>query len=147
MSILPIRVGSCGLNSEKLRESREERGAHSAELFVMDQGQPPEHALSPGGNLHQDFTKIGGVRVAPHHPEPSQTIREFYDAVVFELELPGERSNGGMALLRKSLDGEQELMLLRPETRRAGGLLAEDDEPADQMAEGSEGPVFARGRA
>lgn len=59
-----------------------------------------------------------------------------------ELHAPGQFVNGRIDPGRKSLDRQQELVLLRLQAARPGGLLAISQEPADLMTKLGQGAVL-----
>lgn len=100
----------------------------------MGDRELPEDALALGRDLDQDFPVVEGAPVSPDHAEGGKPVDELDDRMVFELKLPGQGSDRGKTVGGKTFDREQELVLLGLEPGIPGGLLAEGEKAADQMA-------------
>jgi hypothetical protein len=127
---------------KELRERREQLGHEPTELFAMDHGECPQDALAQGRDLEQNFAKVLGVPVAPDHPALGQPVGELDDAVMLELELPGQRADRGETAGAEAFEGKKKLVLLGPKPRLPGGLFAEDQKPSEEVAEGGQGLIF-----
>jgi len=101
----------------------------------------PKDPLPLRGDADPDFTVVGGVAAADRESQPDEPVGQLDDAVVAKLELPGEGADGRGRSFREAPDGQEELVLLGLEARLPSGLLAEREEPPDQMAESSQGAV------
>jgi hypothetical protein len=120
---------------ENRGQSGKEQGGHAPEFFAVGDRQLAEDAFALRRDLDQDLAMVEGVPVPAHEAEGGQPVDELDDRVMPELELPGERADGGEAVRRQSLDREQQLVLLRLETRLSRLPFAERQEAANQVAE------------
>ncbi len=134
---------------DKIRKGRKNLGRQLPELVPVGQREPPQDRLALGGDLEEDFPMVELVADAAEDAEVHHPVDQADDRMVLELELPGQRSDRGEAVRRQALDAEEKLVLLRLQSFGARRILAEDQEPADQMAEARERRVvgFDVGRA
>jgi hypothetical protein len=110
------------------------------------QRQPAQHGLPLRADLDQDLPLVHFVAEPPEQSERDHAVDEPADRVMLELELPGQRPDGGEAVVRQSFEGQEELVLPGPESRGARGVLAEQEEAPDQVPEAGEGGVVRFGR-
>jgi hypothetical protein len=110
---------------------------------VVDDGKLAQDPVSFGGDLQEYFPPVGGVAAPFEEIQLGHPVRKFHDAVMSELQLPGQRADGRRAIRGKSLDGQEHLVLLGLKSGRARGLFAEDQETADQVAEAGQSPIVA----
>jgi hypothetical protein len=85
--------------------------------------------------FNQDFSLILVAVPATKGAALYQPIYEFDRAVVTKTKLLGKRCDGGTAVLRQSLDCQQNLVLLGLNTLGAGRFFAEVQELPDTVTE------------
>jgi hypothetical protein len=121
-------------------------GREAAELLAVRQRQAPQEGLALGAHLDQDFPVVHLVAEPAEQPECGHAVDEPPDRVLLELQLPRQRPDGGQAVGREPLEGQEQLVLPGPEALGARGLLAEQEETPDQVAEARQGAVVRLGR-
>jgi hypothetical protein len=124
-----------GRGFEEDGERGQQFGRGPAEFLPVDDGEFPKDPLSLRSDADPDFPVVLGVAAAGRESQPDEPVGQLDDAVVAKLELPGEGADGGGRPLREAPDGQEELVLLGLEARPPRGLLAEREEPPDQMPE------------
>jgi hypothetical protein len=117
-------------------------GADPPQFLAMGERQLPQHGLAPGGDLDQDGALVLRVADPAEHADLDHPVQQPDDGVVLELQLPGQGADRRLLSRRKSLHGQEELVLPGLQARRAGGLLAERQEAAEEMPEAGEGGVL-----
>jgi hypothetical protein len=107
----------------------------------MDDGEFSKDPLALRGDADPDLAVVRGVAASDREAQPGEPVGQLDDAVVAELELPGEGADGRGRPFREALDGQEELVLLGLEARLPRGLLAEREEPPDQVPEPRQGAI------
>jgi hypothetical protein len=87
------------------------------------------------GEDHANLAAIGVVADALDEAVLRQAIDEADGAVMADEQMLGQLSDGRAVPVRKSSDGEQDLVLLRLEALGPGRLFAEVEEAADLVTE------------
>jgi hypothetical protein len=131
---------------EEVGQRGENLGREAPELLAVGEGEPAQHGIALRRHLDQDFPLVHVVPEAAQQPERDHAVDEAPGRVVLELELPCQRPDGGKAVGRQPLDGQEELVLPGPEARGPGGDLAEREEAAEEVAEARESAVVRVGR-
>jgi hypothetical protein len=135
-----------GRRFEEDGERRQQLGRGAPELLPMDYGEFSKDPLPLRGDADPDFALVVGVAAADREAQPDEPVRELHDAVVAELELPGEGADSRGRPFREAPDGQEELVLLGLQARPPSGLLAEREEPPDQVPEPRQGAVVRVGK-
>jgi hypothetical protein len=130
---------------ENVRERRENLGGQSLKLLPVSQRQLAEDRLPFRRDLDQHLALVELVPEPPQDPGGHHPVDESDDGVMAELELPGEGADRGNGVLRESLDGQEQLVLLGLKPLRARGRLAERQEPPEEVAELRQRPVVGIG--
>ena len=121
-----------GVVPENFNERREDLGSDPPEFLAMGFGESLQQAVAVRRHLDQDLPAVGQVAAPPDHALPLEASRQLDDAVVAELELPGQSADRGRSI-GEPLHGQEQLVLLGLQALFAGGALTEDQEAADQM--------------
>jgi len=87
-----------------------------------------EHVLALRGELDQHAPPIFLAAAPPHELPRLEPVQQLDRAVVPELQPVGQVADGHFLIWWCALRGEQELMLLRLEPRRACGVFTETQE-------------------
>ena len=130
---------------EEVGQRGQDLGREAAKLLAVRQRQAAQHGFALRADLDQDLPLVHLVAEPPEQSERDHAIDEAADRVVLELELPGQRPDGGEAVARQSLEGQEQLVLPGPEPRGARGVLAEQEEAPDQVPEAGESSVIRIG--
>jgi hypothetical protein len=132
-------VEECGQRGQDL-------GREPPKLLAVGEGQAAQHGFALRGHLDQDLPLVHLVPEPAQEPDRDHAVDQSDHGVVLQLQLPRQGPDGGEAVGRQPLDGQEKLVLPGPEPRRAGGVLAEREEAPDQVPEAREGRVVRVGR-
>lgn len=111
----------------------------------MMQRQLAQHSFAARCRVNQHLTVVVRAAASPCQASLLQPVKKLYGAVMLNLEPLGQVADRGRCSAGQPLDGQQQLVLLRLESRRAGRLLAEMQEPPDLMTELSQSAVLGNG--
>ncbi len=116
-------------------EGAHQSGASRLQFSPVMQRELPENLFSPFRQANQNLPVI--FRTAgPFGQTPFlQTVEQFHRAVVLDLKALSDIADGRDASLRKTLQSQQQLVVLRLKAGRPRRLFAEMQESPDLMAE------------
>ena len=98
-------------------------------------GEPREESLPATAEPDRHPAAVGGVPAAGHQAAPLEPVDELHRAVVSQHEALGQLSQARPRPSRRAADGEEQLVLLGLEARRAGLALGEGQEAPDAVPE------------
>jgi hypothetical protein len=131
---------------EEFSQCGQDLGREPPEFLAVGEGQAAQHGVALRGHLDQDLPLVHLVPEPAQESERDHAVDQSDDGVVLQLQLPCQGPDGGEAVGRQPLDGQEELVLPGPEPRRAGGVFAEREEAPDQVSEARQGRVVRVGR-
>jgi len=108
----------------------------------MRPGEPLQQALAPASQVEQYLAMIAFISHAPNQPLFLQPVREFYGAVVVNLEPFGERSHRRLAFGGQALDCQQRLVLMRLDSCFTRSAFAEVQKPPNLVPKVGEGTIL-----
>ena len=91
--------------------------------------------------MHDDHSPVFGIAPAHYQSGTHRTIDELHCAVVLQLQHLRQMADAGRGIRRHALDGQQQPVLLRVDSRAARIALGQAPEAADVIAELGERPV------
>jgi hypothetical protein len=118
----------------KAVEQVDEFRADSLKFFVMDVGEASEEIFAGGRQFDKDLAAIFRGTAANDPSFFDEAIDQADGAVVPKLKALGQFADGHLSTPWKALDGKQCLMLLRGNSFRFGGFLAESQEASQGVA-------------
>ena len=106
-----------------------------AQLPQMGGRQTLQNRLPPGSKTHLHPAPVEAGGHPPEQSPPGEPVHQPHGAVMAQLQPLRELADGSLVAPGKTLDGQQRLVLLRGEPGAARGVLAEDQEAAQRMAQ------------
>ena len=106
----------------------------------------PQERFAVGGERDKDLPPVRRAPVTRDKLLTHRPINQFDRTVMLQLEPLGEVADRGIFPVGEALQGEHQLMLLRFQSRRVGGLLAEMYEAPDLEAKRRQRPIFLNGK-
>ena len=113
----------------------------------MVQRQLAQHSLAARRQVNQHLAVVLRAAASPCQASLLQPVKKLHGAVMLNLEPLGQVADRGWRSTGQPLHGQQQLVLLRLESRGASRLLAEMQEPPDLMTELGQSAVLADGDA
>jgi hypothetical protein len=111
---------------------------HAPQLVAVQRAQPRQNLLPLRGQRHPHRPTVARVRTPVHKPLSLRPIDQFNHAVVAQLEPVSEFPHGRPLPAGKTLERQQQLILLRGEAVPAHRLLAEAQIAADSETKPSQ---------
>jgi hypothetical protein len=129
--------------AQQRRQSIDQKRSGSAQFLAVHVGKMVELPLAVRRQTNSNLAVVLARAGTLHQSALCETVNEPYRAVMPHQEKVGEHPHGGGAGLIESLDGQEQLMLLRLKTFGVRGMIAEMEEAADMVAKGGKGLVVA----
>ena len=101
----------------------------------MRQRQPSKSRFSARRDEEPHAATVFPVSAFPDHAGGGHAIGEFHSAVMAQVQAFRDVHDSGLRAIRKTLQGEQQLMLLGAETFGASRLLTEMEEGSNLISE------------
>jgi hypothetical protein len=116
-------------------QGRKKIGSAQAKFGAMVQGKVLQYLFTFWSQGKQDFATIIATPLPPHIPARRETVYKFNRTVMSNLEPLGQLANPRAHASGQPLQGEQQLVLVRFKTSRAGGLFTEVKKPANLITQ------------
>jgi len=111
----------------------------------MCQREFTEGGTTRGSQAYPDFATVFGPFIASNEAGLFEAARQFEGTVWLDEHAGRQFANSRLCGFRETVDGEEELMLLRLDAVLPGGGFAEEEEAADLATEFGEIAVLAGG--
>jgi hypothetical protein len=121
---------------------RPQQRGQSLQCARMRRREPLKKRVGFGGELDQHLATVIRASPAPDERLRGEPIDQAHGTVMANAESLGESPCGDRRRCAEALDREQRLMLLGRQSRDRRGVLAEDQEPAEHVAELGEALVI-----
>jgi hypothetical protein len=108
----------------------------------MKGGQATQHGFALRRQAEQHLSTIAVAAFALQEATLLQLVAECHGRVMLDAEALGNRADGRAHARGQAAHGQQQLMLLRLDARRARRLLAERQEPTHLVAKGCQQAVL-----
>ena len=123
-----------------------ERRPRRTKFPAMVEREFAEQRVAVGGERDKDLPPINCASATFDKPLTHRPINQLNRAVMLQLEPLGEVADRGAFSFGEAFQGEHQLMLLRLQPRRVGGLLAEMNEATDLEAKRRQRPILRNGK-
>jgi hypothetical protein len=106
-------------------------GPGAFEFRPVSQCQPAQGRTASRGQSNPDFTFVVGARASRDCACNFKPVHQFHSAVMLDEKARGNLPNSGLYAFRKTVHGQQQLMLVRFDAMLLCSCLAEMKELAD----------------
>lgn len=100
-------------------------GANAAKLFFVHRRKLFQRFVTARGQRQLHLAAIGAVLFPHNQPSADKAVDKADGTVVTDLQALGQFANPDTMVARRSLDGQQRLVVLRPDSCAMRRLLTE----------------------